>query len=235
LPAALPPSEKLAMFLRFVVTAMVLIGLPFTGLHAAGEVTPPAPVTASPGADIDQALNAFLAPEGDALILLPHRLDKNKLDFSVESLAEIDDWLQAIHTINRLEAGDGRPGQFFTLDGRGDNSVTFAALYLGEVVRQNSRQVWVWQPFDVFVANNPDHATQLGGDAGFDAYVLVSAQGVATPGNAALKRVLNGPIDSLRYIATFLIVPVDIDAAIRGTDFTALPPPQAPTDQGLTQ
>ncbi len=178
--------------------------------------------------DIDTALNRFLAAEGDALILLPHKLDKNKLDFSVESLKEIDSWLQAIHTINRLEAGEGTAGDFFKRDGRGDNSVMFAGLYLGEVVRQNAEQKWLWQSFEAFSANNPLHAEVLGAEPGFDAFVLVSPQGVATPGSAALKRVLNGPIDSVHYVGSFLLKPVDLDVAMRGTDMSGLPPVTPP-------
>ncbi len=175
------------------------------------------------GTAIDAALNHYLSAASDADILLPHKLDRGKLDFSVESLKEIDSWLNAIHTINRIEAGEGAAGDFFTRDGRGDNSVMFAGLYLGEVVRQNSEQVWAWQPFETFIANNPEHARVLGDEPGFDAFVLVGPQGVATPGNAALKRVLNGPIDSVHYIGTFLLTPVDLDKAMTATDFSSLP------------
>ena len=163
-----------------------------------------------------------MSDEGDKLILLPHRLDKNKLDYSVDSLHEIDKWLGAIYTINKLEAGEGHVGDLFMMDGRGDNSVTFAGLYLGEVVRQNASHDWVWQPFEVFVAKNPAHAEYFGDEPGFDTYVLVSSQGAATPLNAALKRVINGSIDSVHYIATFLLDPIDMDAALSGESHTGL-------------
>ena len=91
-----------------------------------------------------------------------------------------------------------------------------------EVVRLNAHQDWMWQPFDAFVANNPGHAQALRGEAGFDTYVLVSPQGVATPMNSALKRILNGQIDSLHYVATFLSEPVDLSKALSGQDFAPL-------------
>ncbi len=175
---------------------------------------------------IEAALDAYLAPEGDALILLPHRLDRSRLDFSMQSLAAIDDWLQAIHTVNMIEAGEGRAGGSFTRDGRGDNSVVFAGLYLGEVVRRNAEQAWVWQAFEDFAAANPVHGAALGSDPGLDTYVLVSGQGVATPINAALKRVLFGPIDSVAYIGAFLSRPVDIERAMAGPDLSGLPGPR---------
>lgn len=175
---------------------------------------------------IDSALDTFLAPGGDAFILLPHKLDRSRLDFSMQSLAAIDEWLQAIHIVNMIEAGEGRAGDSFTRDGRGDNSVVFAGLYLGEVVRQNARQAWAWQSFDAFVAANPVHGAALGSDEGLDTYVLVSGQGVATPINAALKRVLFGPIDSVAYIGAFLSEPVDLERAMAGPDLSGLPDPR---------
>jgi hypothetical protein len=48
------------------------------------------------------------------------------------------------------------------------------------------------------------------GHAGFDAFVLVSPQGGAMPGNAALKRALNGPTGCAHSIATFLLQPIDL-------------------------
>lgn len=179
------------------------------------------------GPAIDAALEQFISAEGDALILLPSQLDKSKLDFSMESLQEIDDWLLAVHTVNKLEAGEGRIGETFTRDGRGDNTVTFAGLYLGEVVRLNAKQGWVWQDFDVFVSANPAHVEAFGTEAGLDQYVLVSEQGVATPVNTSLQRVLNGKIDSVAYIGAFLSEPVDIDKALSGTNFSTLPPVSA--------
>ena len=174
-----------------------------TGLSAAAQIeAAPEQITevaSQTRTEIGRALEQFMSDEGDKLILLPHRLDKNKLDYSVDSLHEIDKWLGAIYTINKLEAGEGHVGDLFMMDGRGDNSVTFAGLYLGEVVRQNASHDWVWQPFEVFVAKNPAHAEYFGDEPGFDTYVLVSSQGAATPLNAALKRV-NRPRTGTVYV-----------------------------------
>lgn len=172
--------------------------------------------------EIGRALDLFLSDEGDELILVPNRLDKNRLDFTMDSLKEIDSWLNSIYTLNSIEAGEGSVGEMFQLDGRGDNSVTFAGLYLGEVVRQNAQHDWVWQPFELFIANNPAHEQYFGADPGFDTYVLVSEQGVATPMNAALRRTMNGPIDSVHYIGTFLSTPVDMSKVFAGGDKTGI-------------
>lgn len=213
----------------FAALAVLLTTVPAVAC-ASSEPAVPAPVESR--TEIGVALDTYLSDGGDALILLPNRLDKAKLDFSMESLKEIDRWLQDVHTVNRLQAGEGRAGETFLLDGRGDNTVTFAGLYLGEVVRLNADQAWAWQPFETFVANNPAQAEYFGTEAGLDAYVLVSNQGVATPINQALKRVLNGNVDSVHYIGQFLSAPVDLEKALAGRDLGALPKidhSQAPT------
>ncbi|MEQ9315233.1 MAG: hypothetical protein RLN72_05230 [Henriciella sp.] len=105
--------------------------------------------------DIGPALDQFLSANGDKLILLPNRLDKPKLDFSLESLMIMDEWLKDVHTINRLQADTGHAGEALISDGRGDNSIMFAGLYLGEVIRANSDLPWRWERFDRFIAANP--------------------------------------------------------------------------------
>lgn len=173
-------------------------------------------------ADIGPALNRFMSPEGDQLILLPNRLDRSQLDFSIESLKTIDDWLKDVHTVNRLQAAEGRAGESLIADGRGDNTVSFAGLYLGEVIRANSPLNWQWERFDRFMAANPYFTEHYGFDPGLDSFVLVGPQGVATPINTALKRILNGQEESLHYIGTLLLNPIDLDAAVSGQDFYGL-------------
>jgi|TARA_B100000678_G_scaffold55326_1_gene44341 hypothetical protein len=173
-------------------------------------------------ADIGPALDRFMSPEGDRLILLPNRLDRSQLDFSVESLKTIDDWLKDVHTVNRLQASEGRAGESLIADGRGDNTVSFAGLYLGEVIRANSQLDWRWERFDRFMAANPYFTEHYGFDPGLDSFVLVGPQGVATPINTALKRILNGKEESLHYIGTLLLDPIDLDAAVSGHDFYGL-------------
>lgn len=169
-------------------------------------------------ADISGALEVFLSPEGVDLILLPNRLDRGKLDYSIESLKEIDQWLAKIHTINRLQAGEGKAGELLMLDGRGDNSVVFAGLYLGEVIRANSDLDWKWERFDLFLIANPYFAEHYGTDPGLDIFILAGPQGAATPINTALKRVIHGKEESVHYIGQLLLDEVDFQPALSGQD-----------------
>ena len=163
-----------------------------------------------------------MGPDGTNLILLPNRLDRSKLDFSVESLHLIDRWLADIHTINKLQADMGHAGEILTFDGRGDNSVIFAGLYLGQVVRANSNLDWHWQRFDTFLQANPVYSEHYGWKPGLDAFVLVGPQGAATPINTALKRVVHGKEESVHFIANFLINEVDLDAAMSGQNLLGM-------------
>ena len=76
----------------------------------------------------DDALAQFMSAEGDQLILLPNRLQKADLDYSMDSLKLVDAWLADIHTINKLQGSEGQAGEILVFDGRGDNSVIFAEI-----------------------------------------------------------------------------------------------------------
>ena len=171
---------------------------------------------------IGDALDQFMSDEGDHLILLPHRLDRSQLDYSLESLLIIDKWLADLHTVNRLQSETGKAGESLMMDGRGDNSVIFAGLYLGQTIRQNSPLDWQWQSFDTFLAANPTFSEHYGRRAELDLFVLVGPQGAATPINTALKRVVHGKEESVHFIGNFLINEVDLDAAASGQDLLGL-------------
>jgi len=172
--------------------------------------------------DIGTALDRFLGPDGSDLILLPNRLDRNQLDYSLESLVIIDKWLADLHTVNRLQSETGKPGESLIMDGRGDNSVIFAGLYLGQTIRQNSPLDWQWQSFDTFVSNNPTFVEHYGRAAELDVFVLVGPQGAATPINTALKRVVYGKEESVHFIGNFLINEIDLEAATKGRDLQGM-------------
>ena len=169
-------------------------------------------------ASVDTTMQDLLGEDRGELLLASEHLDLKKLDYSLESLAEIDAWLEAVHKVNAAEAVVGKAGVSLTMDGRGRNTVTLAGLYLGEVVKRNSELGWAWVPFDEFISKNPAYAEHYGSEAGLDTYVLVGKQGAATPINSALKRVINGRADSIAYIGQFLAAPIDFEKAVEGYD-----------------
>ena len=167
---------------------------------------------------IDTTMEELLGEERGDLLLASEHLDLAKLDYSLESLKEIDAWLEAVHEVNAAEAETGKAGASLKLDGRGRNTVTLAGLYLGETVKRNSDLGWAWVPFDAFIAENPAYAEHYGAEAGLDTYILVGQQGAATPINAALKRIIHGRADSIAYVGKFLATPIDFEKAVEGFD-----------------
>lgn len=220
-----PVTRKLTNLSRFCGAATALVLAACTHQAPADTRSAVYAGQAMPGVqveNIDQALAQFMGDTGASLILLPNRLDRSRLDYSIESLKLIDRWLADIHTINRLQAETGGVGEILTFDGRGDNSVIFAGLYLGEVIRAHSKLDWQWQRFDTFLQANPVYTEHYGHAPGLDQFVLVGPQGATTPINAALKRVIHGKEESVHFIATFLMTEVDLDAAMSGRDLMGL-------------
>ncbi len=218
-------TRKLTNLCRFWVALPVLAMTACVASTAnTGAVTEPTTesVPTVQVADITETLELFLRSESDPLILLPHRLDRSKLDYSVDSLLEMDRWLADIHTINRLQSQTGKAGEILLFDGRGENSVVFAGLYLGQVIRTQSEVTWQWQRFDTFLTANPDYAEHYGAEPGLDTFILVGPQGAATPINTALKRVLYGKDESLHFIAQWLSKEVDLGTAMSSRDLLGM-------------
>lgn len=167
---------------------------------------------------VDTTMEELLGDDRADLLLASEHLDLTKLDYSLESLREIDIWLEAVYSLNAAESETGKAGKLLTIGGRGRNTVTLAGLYLGETVKRNSDLGWSWVPFDEFIAQNPAYAEHYGSEAELDTYILVGKQGAATPINSALKRVINGGADSVAYIGQFLATPIDFEKAVEGYD-----------------
>ena len=81
---------------------------------------------------VDTTMEDLLGETRGELLLASEHLDLSKLDYSLESLKDIDAWLEAVHALNAAEAGAGKAGQSLTIDGRGRNTVSLAGFYLGE-------------------------------------------------------------------------------------------------------
>lgn len=223
-------TRKLMNMSRFWLTAVIIMVIMLSACaskpDAQRTILLPthmaAPAATVQVEDIASALERFMSAEGDQLILLPNRLDKTKLDYSMESLQHIDRWLADIHTVNRLQSGVGTAGESLMRDGRGDNSVVFAGLYMGQVVRTHADLDWHWQRFETFLVANPVFAEHYGREAGLDAFILVGPKGAATPINTALKRVIHGREESVAFIAQLLSKEVDLDKAMASQDLLGM-------------
>lgn len=178
----------------------------------------PVALADEPHATIDTTMEDLLGDDRDELLLAADTLNLTRLDYSLESLDHIDEWLEVVHQVNLAEAGMGQAGEALLSGDEGRNTITLAGLYIGETIRRNSDLGWTWTPFDEFIAQNPAFAEHYGEEAGLDTYVLVGEQGAATPINSALKRVIHGKTASVAHLGQFLVAPIDFEKAIEGYD-----------------
>jgi len=111
------------------------------------------------------------------------------------------------------------------MDERGEHTVIFAGLYLGEVIRANAEPEWNWVRFDQFLAKNPAFTEYYGDQAEFDIFVLLGPQGVTSPINTALKRMVHGKENSLHFIGQLLMQDVDLKKALNGHNLMGLDRP----------
>ena len=75
------------------------------------------------------------------------KLNRKRLDFSVDSLHVVDDYLLVLH--ERHDQGK--------LDAKGDQlAVLRGGAYLGEVIRRNSDEQWHWVDYDEYMPSHPE-------------------------------------------------------------------------------
>ncbi len=84
--------------------------------------------------------------KGAGEIAEKRKLNRKRLDFSVDSLHVVDDYLLVLH--ERHDQGK--------LDAKGDQlAVLRGGAYLGEVIRRNSDEQWHWVDYDEYMPSHP--------------------------------------------------------------------------------
>jgi hypothetical protein len=148
-----------------------------------------------------ESINAILADfaacfagslYGDGEIVYADRLDRTMLDYSVQSLKVVDDYLEHLH-----ENHPERMGREWV------RAVLWGGAYVGEVIRRNAPREYNWVDFDDFIRDYPD-TTRLMGDEkqlGFCALLTAGGGGFTLPINKMLRFIHDGPEDSVRFYA----------------------------------
>jgi hypothetical protein len=130
--------------------------------------------------------------DGDGDIVYADRLDRSRLDYSVQSLQAVDEYLMHLHE-NRLE----EMGRDWV------RAVLWGGAYVGEVIRLNTPRQYDWVDFDDFVREHPDTTRLLGEEKqlGFCALLTPGGGGFTLPINKMLRFIHDGPEDSVRFYA----------------------------------
>lgn len=115
------------------------------------------------------------------------------LDYSVDSLAEVDRVLDALRP-----AKDQMEWQVYT------NTVLATGSYVGEVLRRRGDRRWEWVNFDDFMRLHRDLATLLGiKDEGLNvAAMLMVGKYVTLPFNKVIRNLEEGAENSVHFYVT---------------------------------
>jgi hypothetical protein len=119
-------------------------------------------------------------------------LDPKKLDFSVDSLKQVDTYLEAVRKAKGIDTN-------LTV------VVLRAGAYVGEVIRRNSpKKKWTWLDFETAETVNPKLFDQLGKNLGTVA-VLYDGTAFLFPLGKVGKRIANGSEDGVFFYAKVVL------------------------------
>jgi hypothetical protein len=119
--------------------------------------------------------------------------DLTVFDYSVDSLAEVDRFLDAIRPVK-----DQIEWQIYT------NTVLATGAYIGEVLRRHGDKPWEWMNFSDFLQLHGDLAEALGivDEELHVAAVLVAGRSVTLPFNKVMRNLEEGPDNSIHFYVT---------------------------------
>jgi hypothetical protein len=144
--------------------------------------------------DIFEEFAACFAGElkGDREIVFPRRLDRRRLDYSLESLQAVDKYLEHLHQNQPEDIG---PGWL--------QAVLWGGAYVGEVIRRQAPREYNWVDFEEFIREFPETTRLLGEEKqlGFCALLTPGGDNFTLPVNKMLRFIYEGPENSVHYYA----------------------------------
>lgn len=142
-----------------------------------------------------QDLSYMFFEAGETNVVDRAWLDHKRLDFSVESLKYVNQYLDHVRTTPELEQA-----QLYFI------TVLRAGAYTGEVIRkQDQTKKWVWLDFEAAKKVDPKFFSQYEkGEVGLMA-VLYDGEGFAFPIAKVQKYIQNGEEDDLSFFAQVIM------------------------------
>ena len=119
--------------------------------------------------------------------------DLAALDYSVDSLLEVDRFLDAIRPVK-----DQMEWQIYT------NTVLATGAYIGEVLRRHGDKPWEWMNFSDFLQRHGKLAAAMGieDEELHVAAVLVADRSVTLPFNKVMRNLEEGPENNIHFYVT---------------------------------
>jgi hypothetical protein len=133
---------------------------------------------------------------GDTDVLAAANLQRKRLDFSVESLKAVDEWLARLHA-DGVEPSASEAAE----------TIVWTGAYVGEVIRRNSSRAYRWMHYEEYMASQ-DTALQDVIPYSFGTqFVLTAGAGVMTlPINKVGRWLDEGPQNDLHFYASAEVV-----------------------------
>ena len=119
-------------------------------------------------------------------------LNPSELDFSVESLKEVNAYLDTVRANKEIESSWNRV-------------VLRTGAYVGEVIRKNDPKAnWQWLDFESAKAQEPEFFESLGMSISSAAVLYSKDKGFAFPLAKVEKFLINGPEDDVHFFALYI-------------------------------
>lgn len=154
-----------------------------------------APAVAAPAtSELDEQMAevaAFFSGKirGDHDVLFADRLDRSKLNLSVESVRAVDSWLNVLLDA-RIDPNSEAASE----------SLVWAGAYVGEVIRACSKRKYAWKRYQDYMPSQPKSIRNLFPYTFGSQFILVAPpQGMTLPLNKVVRLLAEGPENNLHY------------------------------------
>ena len=131
------------------------------------------------------------AIQGDEDVLLVDELDREKLDYSLQSLDVVSTWLAALRA-RGTQTDDSSAA-----------SIVWAGAYVGEVIKRCAPESYRWSGYEQYMSTQEPGLRKMIPYTFGTQFVLVSNDGAMTlPINKVVRFLEEGPENDLRFYAT---------------------------------
>jgi len=130
--------------------------------------------------------------QGSRDVLFAERLERSKLDLSLDSLSSVDNWLDVLYQAkvdpNSEEASE---------------SIIWAGAYVGEVIRANAKRSYTWMRYEDFMVTQPNNVRAMFPYSFGSQFLLVRGSGGMTlPINKVGRFLDEGPENNVHFYAS---------------------------------
>jgi hypothetical protein len=129
---------------------------------------------------------------GDTDVLAAGLLRRDRLDFSLESLKAVDEWLLRLHSY-RVDPNSEEAAE----------TIIWTGAYVGEVIRRNARRTYRWMDYEEYMASQAESLRNVIPYCFGTQFILATDAAVMTlPINKVGRWLDEGPENDLHYYAS---------------------------------